>query len=338
MEKKYYYLLLMRKEDVIDLFKYGQYKVYCPQVEFDGDIAQASSNEQLAKKLLDKANSFDYSIEYYLVQVESKKKTLKEVSIAEVAGIYALNHESFRIGLHLDPPIVVKSPIWEDAYNDFQIGQLIANAQKGVENVFKAFEMEKTVRLGRGFISKDDIKATFECFYAGTRPRGKLSVWTYLLLYERHQNYPDDNRGFFLDALHAYANYSKEAEIDASVAQGSKLGNQIYHDFDNKTTFEQISYYISSNKVVASTDKIFKNYFTVAFLFLRLKKDFEAGLDANKLYYGVHINRLKDVLKHYGERELKHALYLLGLTLGWDLTYKYIYQISSYPILKKTEQ
>ena len=113
MEKKYYHLLLMRKEDVIDLFKHGQYKVYCPQVEFDGDIAQAISNEQLAKKLLDKANSFDYSIEYYLAQVESKKKTLKEISIGEVAGIYALNQESFRIGLHLDPPIVVKIPIWE---------------------------------------------------------------------------------------------------------------------------------------------------------------------------------------------------------------------------------
>ena len=45
----------MRKEDVIDLFKHGQYKVYCPQVEFDGDITQASSKAQLAKKLLDKA-------------------------------------------------------------------------------------------------------------------------------------------------------------------------------------------------------------------------------------------------------------------------------------------
>ena len=89
---------------------------------------------------------------------------------------------------------------------------------------------------------------------------------------------------------------------------------------------------------MTGTDKIFKNCFTIAFLFLRLKKDFEAGLDANKLYYGVHINKLKDVLKQYGERELKHALYLLGLTLGWDLTYKYIYRISSYPVLKKTQQ
>ena len=338
MEKKYYHLLLMRKEDVIDLFKHEQYKVYCPQVEFDGNIAQASSNEQLAKKLLDKANSFDYSIEYYLVQVESKKKTLKEISIGEVAGIYALNQESFRIGLHLDPPIVVKIPIWEKAYDDFQINRLIADAQKGVENVFQAFEMEKTVRLGRGFITKDDIETTLKCFYSGTRPRGKLSIWTYLLLYERHQNYPDDNRGFFLDALHAYGNYTKAAEIDASVVQGSKLGKHIYQDFDNKATFEQISYYIRSSKVVAGTDKIFKNFFTIAFLFLRLKKDFEAGLDANKLYYGVHINKLKDVLKQYGERELKHALYLLGLTLGWDLTYKYIYRISSYPILKKTQQ
>lgn len=122
------------------------------------------------------------------------------------------------------------------------------------------------------------------------------------------------------------------------MVQGSKPGKHIYQDFDNKATFEQISYYIRSSKVVTGTDKIFKNFFTIAFLFLRLKKDFEAGLDANKLYYGVHINKLKDVLKQYGERELKHALYLLGLTLGWDLTYKYIYRISSYPILKKTQQ
>lgn len=58
------------------------------------------------------------------------------------------------------------------------------------------------------------------------------------------------------------------------------------------------------------------------------------GLEYGKRYYGKPIPELYYSLKAFGEDNLKLALYLLGLTLGWENTYQYIYQSRELAVLK----
>lgn len=97
--------------------------------------------------------------------------------------------------------------------------------------------------------------------------------------------------------------------------------------------FMDILKIVDGNKDVAPANKVFKEYFCVAALFLRLKKDFENGLEYGKEYYGKQIPELYSVLRAFGEDNLKLALYLLGLTLGWDNTYQYIYKLRGLAVL-----
>ena len=331
MEKQYNYILLLKKSDIIDLFKYGYLNVYCPSVSFDGNIDTLSADKKKADSIFKNANPFEYSIEYYLLHIRTNKKLAKKFSINDVIHVFALDEDSLRVGLNFNPPIKLEKPIWKEAYEKFQVGLMIHSATEGVNNVFEAFNTTFGVKR-RGFITNKDIQKVFSLAYCGNRPVGKLSIWTYLLMYERHHNYPHDTRGFFLDALHAFANFKAQKEIDASVTQ-SKLGSQIMQ-LREDAAFMEILKIVDGNKDVAPANKVFKGYFCIAALFLKLKMDFENGLEYGKRYYGKPIPELYYSLKAFGEDNLKLALYLLGLTLGWENTYQYIYQSRELAVLK----
>ena len=330
MEKQYNYILLLKKSDIIDLFKFGCLNAYCPNVSFDGNIDKLCADKKKADSLFKNANPFEYSIEYYLLHIRTSRKLVKRFYINEVIHIFALDEDSLRIGLNLDPPIKLEKPIWEDAYDSFQIGLMVHSATEGVINVFEAFNTTFDVKR-RGFVTKKDIHNIFSLAYCGERPNGKLSIWTYLLMYERHHNYPHDTRGIFLDALHAFANFKAHKEIDAPVTQ-SKLGSQIMQ-LREDAAFMDILKIVDGNKDVAPANKVFNGYFCIAALFLKLKMDFENGLEYGKRYYGKPIPELYSVLRAFGEDNLKLALYLLGLTLGWDNTYQYIYKLRRLAVL-----
>lgn len=334
MEKTFNYIILLKKSDVIDLYKFGYIYAYTPTLSFDGDMDTLTKDTKKANALFKNANPFEYSIEYYLVQLKSDKKLSKKVSIDKVVNIYALDNDSFRVGLSLDPPIRLKEPFWQEAYDKFQINLFINNAKEGIGNLFEALSVTFDVKR-KGFITNKDIQTIFSLSYHGERPNGKLSIWTYLLMYERHHNYPKDMRGFFLDALHAYANFIQGKEIDAPVSK-SHLGSQLMQ-LNETSSFKEILSVIESNKSVSSVNKVFKDYFCVAALFQKLKKDFEDGMVYGKSYYGKPLSELYNTLKPFGEENVKLSLYLLGLTLGWDNTYKYIYQLHSLPFLSKQD-
>lgn len=330
MEKQYNYILLLKKSDIIDLFKFGYLNTYCPSISFDGNIDTLSADKKKADSIFKNANPFEYSIEYYLLHIRTSKKLAKKIFIDDVVHVFALDEDSLRVGLNFDPPIKLEKPIWKEAFEKFQVGLMTDSATEGVKNVFEAFNTTFDVKR-RGFVTKKDIQNTFSLAYCGDRPNGKLSIWTYLLMYDRHHNYPHDTRGFFLDALHAFANFKAQKEIDAPVTQ-SKLGSQIMQ-LREDAAFMDILKIVDGNKDVAPANKVFKGYFCVAALFLRLKKDFENGLEYGKEYYGKQIPELYSVLRAFGEDNLKLALYLLGLTLGWDNTYQYIYKLRGLAVL-----
>ena len=71
----------------------------------------------------------------------------------------------------------------------------------------------------------------------------------------------------------------------------------------------------------------------IAALFLTLKDYFREGVDENKMYSGLPLDEFINKVKKYDAKYLKPALYLLGLTLGWDNIYKLMYKRWDLPIL-----
>ena len=339
--KEFHYMLLLRKDDVIDIFKYGRLFAYCPLNSFDGDIDKVVNNKKLATSIFDKANSFDYSIEYYLIHVKSNLATIKgkEIFIEDILNVFAIDENAYNIGLPLSPAINIQRPIWEDAYNEFQIKKFIQDADKGVDNICKIFGIQELMKSykQRGFITKSTKDEVIRDVVLGNPMEGKHAIWYYLLRYERHQNYPKDNRGFFLDMIHSYDNFMKRSNIDKSMSE-NKFGSKIlklpesikYHELVNEPPFEVLHYVDQVNK-----DVKYKLYHKVATLFFILQSFFEEGFVEGNSYNNHTLEEFANSLKNnYDLDDLIPALYLIGIKLGREMTYKYMYIHNNLPILK----
>lgn len=331
------YILLLRKDDIVDLFKYGKWFPYCPYITFDGEIDKLSQDEKACEALFKNANPFDYSIEYYMLHVASASR--KAVfAIEEVKGIYALDEQSKTIGIELAPEVKINPPIWPKAFLNFQISTGIDNCLLGITNVAELFGVP-LMRKKKGFVDSDVIKEVVEETIKGIRPSGQIlgnrSIWVYLLRYERHQNYPNDMRGFFIDAVHVYNNYVKGEELDAPMHEKSTAGKQLVAmPFNTKYT-ELLSSISLGNEYVTKSDKIYKNYYAIAPLFLMLKDTFKNGIQLDEQYAGFSFDQyVEQIKKSAYEKVIKECLYLLGVSLGWQGTYQSCYLKNKLPILK----
>lgn len=326
------YILLISKADFIDFFKNGKYNTAnCPNVKFDGDIEVLRTNTKLADALFKKANPIEYSIDYLLLHI-CKTGSAGVLQIKDVISIYALDNSAYSIGVDLNPPVILNPPIWQESFEKFQIQTNINKALEGVKLIEELFGIGK---LNFTKIKKKDLVDAFNSAYYETEPEGDLSPWTYLLRYERHENYLKDGRGYFMDALHVFGNITRRVSYHDSMIEKSRKGKEI-----NEQTNSKFNYLISflkadkvfAKKVKAATGTV--DFIPIAALFLNLKDCFKNGMDENKTYMGMTLeNFINVVIKNYDIKYLKPALFLLGLTLGWDNIYKLMYKRWDLPIL-----
>lgn len=167
---------------------------------------------------------------------------------------------------------------------------------------------------------------------------GEHNIWYYLLRYERHHNYPKDNRGYMLDVLHVALNFIKKSYVDQSVVQDArgtlilKQSEKIsYHEIMDLVDFDP-----AFRSFASIIEKEYKGFIKVAMLFLILKDVFSMGLvDGPEYFKGMYLDEAIELLfKHYDKAALTHALYLIGFCLGRELTYKFAYLHNKLPILK----
>lgn len=336
------YILLFRKDDLIDLYKFGKLNAYCASVSFNGDIDTLNKDKKKAKDLFKQANPFDYSLEYYILHVATDKKLTaakREISVYDVVGVYAIDQNAYGFGLQLSPEVTLNPPIpaLEKEYYEFQIGIALKDAEIGIENVGQVFRRDmKAIGSQKGFITKGIKEEVIRDAFDGAPVRGKHSIWYYLLRYERHQNYPKDIRGYYLDTLHVYKNFQEGKYFDAPTTK-SKLGAKIMTDFGENAKLVDLDNFIDfQHPFVDSLDKEFNGFHSIAPLYLLLKDTFKEGLMDGPEYYGKYISEfvesLGDSMK-YNQRNLNFALYLLGFSLGRELTYKFSYLFNQLPIL-----
>lgn len=324
-----HFLLLLRKDDIIDLFKYGRWKSMCPSIKFEGTIEDVSSNKKLMNKFFKQANPFEYSMDYFIVHVICPKVASFEVD--DIVDIFALDADSYKIGLSLSPEIKLSEPIFKEYYSDFQIANEINDAQKGVDNIFSVFNMPQP----KSFVKKKELESMLKDSFLGLPVGGDNSIWYYLLRYERHQSYPKDNRGFALDAIHAFLNYEKKTYVDTSVIQ-SKVGKVVFEQKPDISYNNILSIIEKQDAFYKQCEKAQKGYYKIAPLFLTLKEVFVDGLREDKTYYGRDLaDFIKVLIDKYDNAVLSKALFLLGVVLGREYTYQYIYKKNKLQILKK---
>ena len=333
------YILLIRKSDLVDYIKYGHYFPLCSSIEFDGDTNSLGGDENKAWKLLEKANDFEYSIEYYLIHVciSSKLSPSKRLTISDLKGIYSLNSEAYRVGLSLKPSVKLNPPIWDDSiFDSFLLDLEKADSDRGIENIEKIFGVS-FAKMPKGFLKRNKKEkehyGIIEDSFYNIELSGNDSIWKYLCRYERHQNYPNDNRGFFLDAIHVIYNYQKGKVLDASMAE-APIGKHVLEMPRIITYKKLVSVMEEHSNFIKFTDKLFKGFYRIAPLYMTLKSVFKDGLDMEKTYFGMSLDKLIESLKtQYNLDDLKIALYLISFQLGWKGTYQYLYKKERIAIL-----
>ncbi len=322
------YLLLLRKDDIIDLYRYGNWKAMCPSIKFDGTVESLANNKNLMKKLFKQANPFGYSMDYFLIHTKSPK--VSPIEVDDIVDIFALDKESYKIGLSLSPEIRLSEPIFEQSYVDFQIENEITNSINGIDNVLSIFDINKP----KSFLKKPDLEIIIRDSFLDAPIEGNKCIWYYLLRYGRHHSYPNDNRGYALDALHALFNFQKKKDMDIPVTQ-SNLGKDIIA-LEPSISYNNILIEIEKRKdFLKQCEKIQKGYYKIAPLFLTLKDVFAEGIHDDRKYFGRILTDFIKVMKdNYNNDDLAKALYLLGIVLGRENTYQYIYKRSNLFILK----
>ena len=329
MENNYIYLI--RRADFVDFFKNGEFNASaCPNVKFDGNVYTLRANMKLAESLFKKSNYIDYSIDYLLMHV-CKTGNARMLKIKDVISLYALDESAFSIGLDMNPPVSFNLPIWQAVYEDYQIQTNIKKALEGVKLIEELFNMEK---LSFSKMKKKDLNDAFKSVYYETEVEGDMSPWTYLLCYQRHENYPKDNRGYFIDALHVFGNISQKKSFHDSMIEKSRKGKEII-ELTNMS-FNALASWIKEDKEFVKKVRSktgCSDFIPIAALFFTLKDYFKDGISEDRTYSGHTLDDFISSVKKYDFKYLKPALYFLGLTLGWDNVYKLMYKRWNLPIL-----
>lgn len=330
---KKHYLHLMRKEDVIDMYRIGKWEqvALSSKKGFDGKLDD-NNTIGLVKEMFGKAAPFEYSNEYYLVHVYSQKKSSFEIK--DVCDIIPMDKESYNMGLHLSPEIRLSKPIFEECYHEFQINCEIKNAIEGIMKVLDIFNIKnKVYQRFCGDVDEDKLMPLMSDIYCDRPISGDRSLWYYLLRYTRHHSYPNDTRGYFLDAVHAFFNYEKKKEMDCSVSE-SCIGKDILSQDSNVKYMELVGVVEANEQFFNRCEAAEKDYYRISPLFLKLKSLFADGIKPDNPSCAKHIDDFVNATNMYGESVMVKALCLLGILLGRGNTYQYSYLKQKHPILK----
>lgn len=324
------YLAIIRKADFIDLFKYGKLNVFS-SICFDGDVEAHADDDDLFGQLTRSMNLFEYSFEYMVMHFISDDGNEHpcSVSIENVRRLYTFDEEakkemsvSFdsRIRLHVSP--------WNEKFKTLHNNRLISQSKRGIDNLWAMFDLPETDRKKcESIITEDIVSEVFDELFSYRRPVGEQSIWTYLLRYDRHSYYPKNTKGYFCDYINVVCNWIAKEEKQGEDVEKAEIYAKIIDCAEDK--FVLLSDMALSSPLPSRTDEGAGCKFAIAApLFLLMKDKFRDGfyMDSKFVKYA----------KEFGF-EGSVAVYLLGLTLGYDKTYSAYYEFIKLRIFETSD-
>lgn len=337
MASKYNHLALVRRDEVVELFKNG---VIYPtsSIQFTGSIESLLKKPKDVAKIFAKTPVIEYSINYFLLYAETEKKVAllsQGLDIQKLVSIIPLDEESARMGLLLIPPVRLAAPIFAPNFMDYQEKAAIENAKKGVINIGTIFGFDDLLKSVKKFNERENLPILVSLILDESGTHQPQTIWEFLVSYTRNQTYPNDIRGAFLDTMSVVNNYNK-GRVDFKDQKQTSTGRLVAeHEHPSyKTLIECVG---SSVNFIKAADKAYKNFWKIAPLYFMLLNIFSNVSEDGSIVMGKPIQSfVESVVNNYDEVYLKPALLMLGITLGQSSTYKILYTIkkSELPFLQ----
>ena len=314
------YIAIIRRAEFVDLFKYG----WLPlphSVRLDQPM-QAGVGCETFEDLVRWMPVYEYSFEYLLIRfLDSDEDILvRTVHIEQVMAVYTFDERAkYELSISFDPRIKIQVSAWKEWFHETWRQSFQQQCEQGVVAIWSLFGLSVEDKIAcEKTITQEIQDKIFELIFSERRPEGELSPWIYLFLYERHATYPKDkNKGYFLDYIHIYLNYSSQKEHDFDVRDNNL---EVVKLLDEATSdrFSDLQNSIATSGLKNKVDEIAPLYHDTAPLFLYLKSRCSEGFDR-----GLLKDEVKKMLVN--EPYKRVALYLLGLTLGYDKVYDAYY-------------
>lgn len=343
------YLALIRKQDFIDLYKYGYFYINGDiKSEFAGDIESVKNKTDVRVKLLRCANAFDNAFTYLIIHYEKHEfESSNRVYIEEVKGVYPLDAASKPELETINKKILIKNPLWPDAVSELQKHIDFEDSKKGAQNIWKLFDLKTNIKKYEEIVTDDILKEFIRINDVNQRPSGKGNLWLYLMCYQRHEFYPIDKLGYYFDVTHILYSSATGYEVqnfentkhynflNSLIENGPKESMEIYERIKSSYTldpdkvgFNDLLEYMNNNCVQGF------DFYIVACLYLAFMHKYRNGMVVEPKFFDDGLVRCK---KQYG-KNFELACYLLGLTLGHTRTYDCLYQYIGLAIHKSKEQ
>ena len=336
------YIALIKKDSFDCLFKYGRIHLgNGDSICIANRIDEYKNNTSLLKELMKERDDFEMSFEYVLINyVTDEEDSKSTVRIENVLGLYALDEQSVNsLSVRLDSRVVINPPLWPNAMNEIKMAKSVESCKRGIENVWKIFSLDESEKQRCSAIVTDAIiNEVVRENYNNEQPLGDLSIWVYLLRYQRHEMYPQTDIGYFLDAVHIFTNWHFK-DSNQFNTEATDVFKRLM-DYTGRKSYSDILSYIETTPEISNfRDKAgMDGFYRIAPLYLKLLDPFaEKGLDLNGDIGGVPLNYQIGKLKHFGF-DFSLAAYLLGIILGYDKTSDALYDSLQLSIFKKEER
>ena len=315
------YLALIRKADFIDLYKYGSIHVNRDMIrQFSCKIDELPFREPIFDDITFFANSFDSTFTYLFINYKKVEGRENDINIADVQGIYPLDDEAKKeLSISLDPRIQIHDPLWPNA-------------------VYK-LQKREPIEIIENILTDSIINEVVDELYENRQPSGNLSLWVYVMRYERHAFYPNNTIGAFMDTANVLFNYKIGKEVDSSVIESEMIMQffQYCNEKEPNMSFTDILHKLS---IQTHPDIVgFIDYSR------QLMPDVDI-LKAITLFF-IYKNRYQEEFR-YEEQwkeagknngiEFAIACYMLGCKLGHEHTYDCLYEQLPLPIFKKKKE
>ena len=331
-----HYLALIRKADFTDLFKYGSLHINNDmKTDFQCPVEELPEHPELFKALSYYANAFDNAFAYLIIHYtkETTKGLSNDVYIEELQHVYPLDYESKNnLEFSFDERIRIEEPIWSDSVLELQKRMMINECKKGAQNIHKIIGFDKSDFNCEDFVTDDIIKEIVDELYEDRRPNGKISIWAYLLRYERHDFYPQNILGCFMDVVNIACNRHAMQEVSENAINNTDIFKLLdsfrYPDPKFEDIYHAICTEESAKRFLSMVDQYESriDFVKTATLFMYLRNRY-----AEDFKYEPTII---EHCKKYGEG-FELATYLLGIVMGHMHTYDCLYEKLPLAIFKE---
>lgn len=325
MATKYNHLALVKRDDVVELFKNGIIFPLC-SIQFNGELTSLVTKSKIVLEVFKKTPAIEYSINYFLLYCVSNGKMLsKGLNITDLVSIIPLDEDSYRMGLSMTPEVKLEQPIFSAIYGDYLESVAIQNAAKGVENISVIFGTSDLWKSIKKF-PKKNLPEIVALIMDETAIRQSSSIWEYLLTYNRNQIYPNDIRGAFLDTMSVVQNFSK-GRVDMK-DQKTTTSGKIILECENPTYAKLIDCLSASSNFVKAADKGYKDFWRIAPLYFILLDLLSNASEDGSIINGKPTKAFAEIVaRSYDSKFLNPALLMLGITMGQSSTYKLLYSV-----------